>query len=149
MTDPVHELAGGCHCGNITVELRFSEAPANLHPRACDCDFCSKHAAAYLSDPAGKLSIRLAAPDSVSHYRQGSGTAVFLLCRNCGVLAGVYYKSDGRLHAAVNSKILTDRDAFAAETPVSPKTLTALEKIQRWRNVWFADVELIEGDTSP
>jgi hypothetical protein len=145
----MHIFTGGCHCGTIGVELQLAADAATITPRACDCDFCSKHAAAYLSDPAGSLTIRLTAPDSVSHYRQGSRTAVFLLCRNCGVLAGVYYQAEGKLYAAVNSKILANRDAFGTETSVSPKTLTALEKTQRWQNVWFADVEITEGAISP
>lgn len=148
MTHSLYKHTGGCHCGNIGVELQLRTDPATLHPRACDCAFCSKHSAAYLSDPAGRLIFRLGDPDKVSRYRQGSQTAVFLVCRVCGVLAGVYYESDGRLYAAVNSKILAERDAFGGETAVSPKSLTALEKTRRWQTVWFADCELIEGGSS-
>jgi hypothetical protein len=31
---------------------------------------------------------------------------------------------------------------FAAPHPVSPQTLSAAQKVQRWRELWFADVRI-------
>jgi hypothetical protein len=142
----MHKVSGGCQCGNIQVEIELSAAPGELHPRACDCSFCRKHGAAYVSDPKGSLLIRIKDAREKSTYRQGSGLAEFLLCRNCGVLVGVFHRDDQQLHATVNVKALECATAFAAEQTVSPQKLSADQKVQRWREVWFSRVE-IRGDT--
>jgi len=49
-------LKGGCHCGKVRVELTTSIRPGDFRPRACDCSFCTKHGAAYVSDPAGRCA---------------------------------------------------------------------------------------------
>lgn len=70
----MHRLSGQCHCQAIQLELQLPQPPASYQPRACDCDFCRKHAAAYVSDPDGALRIR-ARPGALGLYRQGSGKA--------------------------------------------------------------------------
>lgn len=138
----MHRLNGACHCGNIRLELELTGAPGGYSPRACDCEFCTKHAAAYVSDPEGALTIRIGDERRTARYRQGSGQAEFLLCTGCGVLVGVLYRSDGRLYAAVNAKAVRGGADFGTEQPVSPKTLAAEQKAQRWQEVWFADVRM-------
>src|SRR5450756_2542718 len=49
----MNKVSGGCHCGNITVDLELTAEPETYHPRVCDCDFCRKHGAASLSDTKG------------------------------------------------------------------------------------------------
>ncbi|MBI2749844.1 MAG: gamma-glutamylcyclotransferase [Burkholderiales bacterium] len=136
-------LTGQCHCGNIHVAMQLTREPTSYAPRACDCDFCRQHGAAYLSDPQGKLAIQIRDSDGVSRYRQGSGTAEFVLCRHCGVLVAVTCLEDGHLYAAVNSRAVGAGHAgFAAEVPVSPKTLSVDQKLARWTANWFADVTI-------
>ncbi len=142
----MHRVSGGCHCGNIRVELELARAPDSYHPRACDCDFCRQHNAAYVSDPQGSLALRIKDEHLSGRYRQGSGQAEFLFCKNCGVLAGVFYRNDGRLYAAVNAKAVGGGEAFGAEQPVSPKTLSASEKVRRWREVWFPNVSIVTAE---
>jgi hypothetical protein len=143
-TDKVmHIVSGGCHCGNIRVELDLSRPPDSYNPRSCDCDFCRKHSASYVSDAQGSLVIRLKDERDAGWYRQGSGAAECLFCRNCGVLVGAVYRSDQQLHASVNVRAVDARVKFAAEQPVSPQRLSASEKIQRWQDIWFSDVEVI------
>ena len=136
----LNKLSGGCHCGNIQIELDLTRAPETYNPRACDCDFCTKHSAAYLSDPKGSLTIRIKDESKVEKYRQGSGQAEFLICTDCGVLVGVTYESEGRIYGAVNAKAIDGVKSFGPEQPVSPKTLSADAKTSRWQNVWFPDV---------
>jgi hypothetical protein len=139
----MHQLSGGCHCGNIAVELELPRSPATYHPRACDCEFCRKHGAAYVSDPKGALRIRIRDERDAGRYTQGSGMAKLLLCRNCGVLAAALYAEHGRLYASVNARILDTRAVqFAAAQPVSPQTLSEREKVQRWQDIWFSDVSM-------
>jgi hypothetical protein len=134
------KLSGGCHCGNIQMELELARTPETYNPRACDCDFCTKHSATYLSDPKGSLVIRIKDESHVGRYRQGSGQAEFLICTNCGVLVGVLYQSEGRLYGAANAKAIQGGKGFGPEQPVSPKTLSADAKASRWLDVWFSRV---------
>jgi hypothetical protein len=138
-------VKGGCHCGSIIAELRFSQPTHLYRPRACDCDFCRLHGAAYVSDPRGTLSIRLEEPRHRGVYRQGSELAQFLLCRNCGVLIGVLYAAADRLYGAVNARIAAADVAFGEPLAVAPRRLGAAEKRQRWEEVWFPDVLVVEA----
>ena len=135
-------VIGGCHCGNILVELKLTQTPRAYHPRACDCDFCRKHCAAYLSDAAGSLCIRMTDAGAAARYRQGSGQSEFLLCRNCGVFVAALYRSDHGTYGAVNVKIIDGGISFGEELPVSPKTLSGVEKTARWQEIWFANVDI-------
>ena len=139
-------LDGGCHCGAIRVGVDLPRAAQHYAPRACDCDFCRKHAAAYVSDPAGSLRIALTEAHSLGRYRQGSGSAECLVCTRCGVLVGVAYTEDGRIFATLNSRIVDGGACFAEPVAVSPKTLSAGEKIERWKRLWFADVAVVDAD---
>jgi hypothetical protein len=142
------ETRGGCYCGNIRVTASFSQYLSAYEPRACDCDFCRKHAAAYASDPKGSLRIEIGNDLEVNRFRQGSNTAEMLLCRTCGVLVGALYRESDRLFATINVKALDSRASFGQEQPVSPKSLSADRKVLRWRELWFPDAQVkIEGDS--
>ena len=128
--------AGGCHCGAVRWHFDTGQALAAFTPRACDCDYCTRHGAAWVSDPAGRLRIR-AATGKLQRYRQGSGQAEFLSCRDCGVLVAVIAQGDdGRLFGAVNRNAFDQRDAFVTETVVSPQRLAAETKLERWSGLW-------------
>src|SRR5688572_33172462 len=99
-------MKGSCHCGNLSISFFTNLRPADVRPRRCDCSFCTKHDAQYVSDPAGRLRIDVKESDALAKYRQGSGTADFLVCRNCGVLVGVVWERDGRISGAVNARCL-------------------------------------------
>lgn len=142
-----YRISGGCHCGNIQVEVELPHAPSAYHPRACDCDFCRKHGAAYISDPQGSVRIQVKDAQQRSKYRHGSGIAECLICRNCGVLVGVVYEDHGRRYAGINSKVIDGSPGFAEEVMVSPKTLPDDKKVERWKELWFADVS-IDGESS-
>jgi hypothetical protein len=144
----MHQVNGGCHCGNIRLDIELTRAPGEYSPRACDCDFCRKHGAAYISDAHGSLVIRIRDERERGMYRQGSGMAECLLCRNCGVLVGACYRSDGRLYAAVNAKVVDAGTAFAAEQSVSPKQLSAGQKTDRWKAIWFSDVRIVPSESA-
>ena len=137
-----HKSTGGCHCGNITFEMELNQDPRSYNPRACDCEFCRKHGAAYLSDKNGSLIVFIENEDNLSKYQQGSGIADFVICKKCGVLVGIYYRDNDKLYAAINSKAVDINTIFGEEKEVSPKKITDLEKIQRWRDIWFCNVKI-------
>jgi hypothetical protein len=131
---------GGCHCGNLRIEARLTGAPESYNPRECDCEFCRKHGAAYVSDPQGKLSIVVSDPAALTRYRQGNALAEMLICRQCGVLAGALFAADGQLFGAVNVQALEGAHTFGARQAVSPRKLNASEKTRRWQDIWFPNV---------
>ncbi|MGH8062669.1 MAG: hypothetical protein ACREO7_11740 [Pseudoxanthomonas sp.] len=75
-------------------------------------------------------------------YRQGSNTADFLLCDQCGVLVAVTFGHGDRVHGAVNIGCLDGETGFGAPVPASPQALGADEKVSRWLELWIPDVEL-------
>lgn len=138
---------GSCHCGHIGVEFSTSQDPATISPRACDCSFCRKHGAAYVSDPAGKLRLTVADPGVVRVYRQGSESARFQLCGECGVLVAVTFGHAGRLYGAVNASCLDGGAALGTTVSASPQRLSPAEKTERWLQVWVPDVQWIVAGT--
>lgn len=136
----VKVLSGGCHCGAVRLQFATVLTPEDTAPRACDCDFCRKHGAAYVSDPTGRLYIQVADAAGLLAYRQGSEAALFRLCARCGVLVAVTYEQEGRLYAAVNATALDRRDAFLPAVDASPQLLSREQKIERWTRLWVADV---------
>lgn len=136
MTAILH--AGGCHCGAVRLEFSAIRPLPSFVARACDCDFCTRHRAAWISDPAGQLRI-LADTAQLQRYRQGSGQAEFLLCSACGVLVAVIARAvDGRLLGAANRNALDERTDIVEETIVSPRLLAAGSKLARWGEAWMS-----------
>jgi hypothetical protein len=142
------QASGGCHCGNLRLQLQLTGAPGEYRPRACDCQFCRKHGAAWVSDPQGSLRIGVRDQRELGRYQQGSGTAELLLCRRCGVLVGACYDDAGRLYGVANAKVIDDGTSFGAEQVVSPQQLTAADKTRRWRELWFPEVSIIDATSA-
>lgn len=136
----MYTVSGGCHCGNIRLELALTGAAGNYAPRECDCEFCRKHGAAYVSDPWGSLLIRVRDEGQSGRYRQGSGQAEMLVCRNCGVLVGALYVDGARVYAVVNARAVDAQ--FGAPQPVSPRTLPNADRVRRWKDLWFSEVAI-------
>jgi hypothetical protein len=106
----MNDFVGGCHCGRIMICFSTTRKPQNLTPRACRCDFCSRHGAAYLSDPAGRIGLTIAGDDC---YRFGFGITDFHICRRCGVLVVATSRAnDGSMRGVVNMRALDDAKAF-------------------------------------
>ena len=144
----MHILNGGCHCGNILVDLELSRPPDNYRPRACDCEFCRRHQAAYVSDSQGSVAVWIQDAGLRGSYRQGSGQAEFLLCGNCGVLIGAFYSDGGRLYATVNARCVGGAKNFAAQQSISPRLLSVDEKTARWRSLWFSHVNVLTASNA-
>jgi len=135
-------LHGSCHCGRLRVAFSTNLEAASFIPRECDCSFCQKHGAAYISDPAGRLSISFN-QGALHKYRQGSNTAEFLICGQCGVLIAVTFEQDSRIYGAVNIGCLDERTGLGSSVPASPQALSPDEKVSRWLKLWVPDVELV------
>jgi hypothetical protein len=111
--------SGGCHCGNISVQLSLSRAPDQMPLRSCSCSFCRAHGTRTLSDRDGQAEITVADWSLAEKYRFGSRTADYVLCRRCGVYVGAVCETNSGLRAVINTNCLDDRAAFT-QTPVAP-----------------------------
>ena len=136
---------GGCHCGNIALEIEITSELKSYSPRICNCDFCIKHGASYLSDNNGKLTIYIKNQNDLNKYKHGDKIADFIICKTCGVLIGVFYENKESLYAAINSKAIDKNFHLQPGVIVSPKMLNGHEKIYRWKSSWFSDVNLKLG----
>lgn len=133
---------GGCYCGNISIRFDSDKTPDALIPRACDCDFCTLHGAEWLSDPKGALEITVQNEAALSLFKQGSESAHFWICQNCGGVSAVTAEIDGTAKGAVNARALDDHATLPPSQPVSPKTLGKDEKLSRWDDVWIPAVTI-------
>lgn len=109
------EHRGGCHCGNLRLSLRLSQAPENTRLRACGCSFCRAHNTRTTSDPHGSVDIWADDWSLVGAYRFGSGTAEFLICRHCGVYIGAVSETAAGTCAVININCLDGRAAFTRQ----------------------------------
>src|SRR5690349_23850600 len=103
---------GRCHCGNLGVTFETTEPAGQLPLRKCGCTFCQKHGAAWTTDPAGSLEVRVGDEQLLSRYRFGLGTSEFLICRTCGVHVAAVCVIAGATYAALNCNVLDDRAPF-------------------------------------
>ena len=138
----INKSSGGCYCGNISFEIETSKPVTDFQPRACDCDFCTKHGAAYLSDESGHLVFHVRSESDFGLYKQGSGLADFVICKNCGVLVGVYYAETDKRFGAINSRAISTSSTLQEAVTTSPKKLTDSDRIARWTEIWFPNVKI-------
>jgi hypothetical protein len=150
-------LHGSCACGNIKLKISWplhanqdlQSVMNDFKPRACDCRYCKKHGAAYVSHPQGELIIKIANSNSLGTYYQGGtdNLARFCYCKQCGTLTHVLHHlkgaNGGHLLGAVNYRTIDDFETiFTKKMQVSPRLLSTPEKIQRWQENWFAKVSI-------
>ena len=109
------EHRGGCHCGNLRVTLCLTQEPAEVRLRACGCSFCRAHNTRTASDPDGFVSICAGDWAQVQFYRFGTGTADFVICRNCGVYIGAIGETPSGTRAVINTTCLHDRALFTSD----------------------------------
>jgi len=129
------EYTGTCACGQVKVTVTLPGKLEAYSPRACDCNFCTRRNIQYLSHPDGELQINSAGELSV--YRQGSNQAVFLACSKCDEVIAASLPAGGDALGALNATLLSDYDKLKAPEVVSPKLLSAQEKLLRWQKVWL------------
>ena len=134
----MHELAGGCHCGNITVTYKTSIAPEDAQPRACQCSFCRKHQSRAISDPSGALTFTINDESGVNRYTFGLGSCQFLVCNNCGVYVGAYMPDPDDAHG-FGTLMANALDAQGRYPQASPTVYDGEDgegKRERRRRVW-------------
>ena len=139
MHDPVSQrtIHGSCHCGNIRFTLTWPDKELTIQSRACGCGFCTKHGAAWTSNPQGQFSVRVADPTRVAHYRFGTKTADFHVCSTCGVPPIVTCTIEGRRYAVFNVNTFEDVDkSDLAKDVMNFEGETEHDRLARRRRNW-------------
>ena len=113
------EHNGGCHCGALRVTVRLSKPPLENLLRSCSCSFCRRTRQGPCRIRPGCSRFGRSDWSQVEHYRFGSRTADYLVCRRCGVYIGAVCETAAGTRAVVNTNCLDDRAAFAQD-PVRP-----------------------------
>jgi hypothetical protein len=135
-------LQGSCHCGRIAFSFSSRIPPEKFTPRACDCSFCQRHGALYISDPDGSLVLDVKEATALGEYQFRHKLATFLFCRNCGVVVAVLFKTEDRIFGSVNSRCIGGDVRFGDCQIVSPQILGAEQKKERWSKVMIPHVQL-------
>jgi len=99
----------------MSLTLGLSQQPADVRLRACGCSFCRAHNTRTTSDPSGSVEVWAKDWALVEHYRFGSGTAEFLICRRCGVYVGAIGETADGTRAVINTNCLDDRAEFTGQ----------------------------------
>lgn len=142
-------MHGSCRCKNI--ELHWRTVDFSVVPRACQCDYCRSHGAAYVSKAGTPVDVRIRDAGLHRIVRHGSNSAEFHECINCGELILVTATIDGEVYGALNARCLDNRLGFANATDVDYSGDTAAQKQARWRQNWCAPVLISynPGNTGP
>ena len=139
-------IEGGCHCGNIRFSLTWDPDPVEIRARACDCTFCTKHGGVWTSNPKGALRIAVKDPQRVSRYSFGTGTALFHICSNCGVVPVVKSEIDGRTYAVVSVNAMNGVDpSLIKRAPISFEDEDVGSRLERRKRGWIADVDFVSN----
>ncbi len=113
-----NEFTGRCHCGNIRYRFTTRHGLHELPLRRCNCTFCRKHGAVYISDPSGELAIEVKDPDALRKYRFSSEIVDFLICGNCGVMTTAVATIDESIYAVV---VANSMDELMVRSPEEKK----------------------------
>ena len=119
----------------VRVTVVTEENTRTIHPRICDCDYCKRNPSSVISHPSMVIEV-LRNLNDLKIEKNGDGLASFYRCPGCNILIVVACEISGALRGAVNVDLLNCTDSFGKSVNVSPKSLTAQEKLERWGNLW-------------
>ena len=128
-------LIGNCKCGKVKVSVSAEVDAITLNPRVCDCEYCQSHPSKIISHLAMKINLSI----PFSEFKidmNGDRLAGFYRCRDCDSLVFVGCRIDGVMRGAVNSEFFPSDIEFGDILKISPKHLSANEKIKRWSDLW-------------
>ncbi len=147
MADDVTAYRVRCDCGNIEMTFETAKTPEMLGVRACDCSFCAAPNGRSISDPDGRVHIRVRDAAKLSRYRFGLKTVDFLVCRECGAYTGAYFPDDdGRGYAIISANYLVKPHGFTQQaTHMDYDAETAEGRRERRRKRWTPVASFTEG----
>lgn len=134
-------IFGQCRCGNLSFTLDWPSELTAIPARACTCSFCRTHRGVWTAAPGAKLQLRIAHPERLERHRFATGSAEFLLCRQCKEVPAVTSEIDGRLYAVVNSHALRAVDPARFDHRIVDFSGESLaERLARRQSHWIPEV---------
>lgn len=131
-------MRGSCKCRNIEVWWRTVDYSAV--PRQCLCEYCREKSVCYVSKAGTRVDVTIRDARLHKTVRQGSNTAVFHECGNCGVLVLVTADIDGEVYGALNANCLDNPLGFCAAVEMDFSAQAAGDKMDRWKANWCRPV---------
>jgi hypothetical protein len=134
-------LAGRCHCGNISFQLRWLPEPTEIPARACTCSFCTKHGGVWTACPTGELIVSVENEALRNRYTFGTGTADFHVCARCGAVPVVTSEIEGTIYAVVNVNTFEGVDSsLLKKASVTFDAEDERSRLARRRRNWISRV---------
>lgn len=133
-------IYGHCDCRNI--EVIWHTVDYSVAPRACQCDYCLARDAAYVSKAGTRVEVSIHNSKLHRIVRQGSESAEFHECGNCGRIVLATVELDGELYGALNANQLKNPRGFASPVKTDWSGQSAAQKLERWRQNWCHPVRI-------
>ena len=138
------EIAGRCHCGNISFVFTINPEPTVIPARACTCSFCVKHGGVWTSSPTGSLRVSIKETDQVNRYAFGTRTATFHVCQACGIVPVATSTIDKREYAVVSVNAFEGVAAsMLSRTAATFDGEGEGERLARRARNWIPDVQYV------
>ena len=127
-------IRGGCKCNNI--EILWHSVDQSLVPRECQCDYCLSKGVSYVSKSGTRVEITIHKENMHNVHQQGTMSAEFHECKNCGELVFVSAEIEGELYCSLNSGCIKNPPGFNAPVKMQLYNQTETERKNRWRQNW-------------
>jgi len=138
-------MRGSCKCKNI--EVHWHTVDYSLVPRKCQCQYCKEKNAAYVSKPGSRIDVHIHSEHLHKTVTQGTNSALFHECGNCGELVFVTADISGESFGALNANCMENKFGFSAATEVDFSNQTVEDKIERWSRNWCHPVLIASQGT--
>ncbi len=135
---------GGCHCGNIHIELHTNKVENEFTPRTCQCDLCKQHGASWIADPDGEAKLIIKDENLTSFYRFGQKTSDFVMCKKCGILTIALCELENSTKAVLNRTAMINEEFTTPEILTNFDGETVDNRLTRRTKNWTGNV-IIEG----
>ncbi len=81
LSEELHTVSGGCHCGKVRFQVSFT---INQPVQACNCSSCRMVGFIHLIVPNHQFEL-ITGKEFLTEYRFNTKTAKHLFCKCCGV----------------------------------------------------------------
>jgi hypothetical protein len=127
-------IRGSCKCNNI--EILWHTVDHSLVPRVCQCHYCISKNVSYVSKAGTRVEVTIRKENLHHVHQQGTISAKFHECRNCGELVFVSAEIEEELYCSLNSNCINNPFGFSASVKMQLSNQTVTEKKNRWRQNW-------------
>ena len=132
----MHQLTGGCACGNFSVRLTLTKPPQDYTARQCGCSFCVSHGGTHISDPLGLFEVSVADESLWNKYRFGTGTCDFLICTKCDGYLGAVGDTPTGFRGVIDIRCLDGSEVITARTPSDFEGESVEDRLARRGRNW-------------